>query len=160
MLSRATCFRISKNSKPSKGKVKHHSWKRFLLPASRFGQSRISSLLRHQQRARTWVLLLSKGHNVDALDVVLLRRHININMRSFQRWSCRNLTESSPTQVSNISSARSFLKVGLAAQENTVNHRSKVFVYVTEDSLGAVSLVAVLVYRLCSRMNSTSSSSV
>lgn len=56
-----------------------------------------------------------------------------------------------------MSSARSFLKVGLAAQENTVNHGGEAFVYATEDSLGAV---VALVYRLCSRMNSTSSSSV
>lgn len=35
------------------------------------------------------------------------------------------LRRSSPTQVSNMSSARSFLRVGLAAQENTINHHMK-----------------------------------
>lgn len=59
-----------------------------------------------------------------------------------------------------MSSARSFLKVGLAAQENTVNHRMKQFIHITEESFKAILLISVLVYRLCSVMNSTSSSSV
>lgn len=71
----------------------------------------------------TRVLLLCKSHNMDALNIILLRRKeicqvVSVRKIQFKAVNVASAARrSSLTQVSNISSARSFLRVGLMTQK-------------------------------------------
>lgn len=93
---------------------------------------------------------------MNALNIILLReRDQNVNFfKAFGKTKIKMINLL--TQVSNISSARSFRSVGLTAQKKTFDVRMKTYLYTL---LKSQSVTLIFFYRLCSVINSTSSSS-
>lgn len=107
------------------------------------------------KNALTRVLLLCKSHNVDAINIVLLRRKTDTYKYHQSYWVERLiLTWPWLTQVSNMSSARNFLRVGLTAEK----HR-ELLQYTVWFFFFIYTFCYTHSYRLCCVMNSTSCSS-